>query len=91
MHTLADFLTFRTFVTPSVLLGVYYLGAVGMPLFFLYLLRGEAFRRIRERLRSAWQWRLGILVMFLAGELAWRIFIEFFVAYFQIRAALTGV
>ena len=90
MHTLADLLTFRTFVTPSVLLGVYYLGAVGMPLFFLYLLRREAFRRIRERLRSAWQWRLGILVMFLAGELSWRIFIEFFVAYFQIRAALTG-
>ncbi len=67
MHTLADLLTFRTFVTPSVLLSVYYLGAVGMPLFFLYLLRREAFRRIRERLRSAWQWRLGILVMFLSG------------------------
>ncbi|WP_292655061.1 DUF4282 domain-containing protein [Nitratifractor sp.] len=91
MHTLADFLTFRTFVTPSVLLGIYYLGALGMPVLFLYLLRLESFRKIREQLKSAWQWRLIILLFFLAGELAWRIFIEFFVAYFQIRAALIGV
>ncbi len=91
MHTLADFLTFRTFVTPSVLLGVYYLGALGMPALFLYLLRLESLRKIREQLKSAWQWRLIIFLFFLAGELAWRIFIEFFVAYFQIRAALTGV
>ena len=91
MHTLTDFLAFRTFVTPSVLLGVYYLGAVGMPLLFLYLLRRESFRQIRQWLKSAWQWRLAAVLFFLAGELAWRIFIEFFVAYFQIRAALTGV
>jgi len=91
MNTLADFLTFRAFVTPSVLLSVYYLGALGMPLLFLYLLKRESFRQIRQGLKSAWQWRLLVVLFFLAGELAWRIFIEFFVAYFQIRAALTGV
>jgi len=39
-----------------------------------------------------WNWKLRVLFLlfFLMGELAWRIFIEFFVAYFQIRDALLG-
>jgi len=96
---LYDFLAFRTMVTPSILLIVYYFGAAGMPL-AVYML----FRRLRrsvtgenggeengaETMRWSWRLRALFLLFFLAGELAWRIFIEFFVAYFQIRAALAG-
>ena len=99
--TLYDFLSFRTMITPFVLLTVYYLGALLMPLFgygfFRYLVR-----KYRERFTSGegeggpafrWSWKLRLLFLltFLMGELAWRIFIEFFVAYFQIRDALLGL
>ncbi len=84
-----DFLTFKSFVTPSILIICYYIGALGMPLFALYISRRPFWNSIKEYLPSkSWQWRLTILVIFLLSELAWRIFIEFFLAYFQIRQAL---
>jgi len=107
-----DLLRFHTFVTPWVLMGVYYMGALLMPLGIYYL-----FSRFRKRLeggsapstkeraggeaspdsasssgRNFWSWKLrmaAVLAWFM-GELAWRIFIEFFVAYFQMREALVG-
>ena len=98
---LYDFLSFRAMITPGVLLGVYYIGALGMPL-LVYLLFRRVYGRYRrnegtvEKKRTAeffsagWRVRLLFLLFFLMAELAWRIFIEFFVAYFQIRAALLG-
>jgi hypothetical protein len=99
--TLYDVLTFRTMVTPSVLLIVYYAGALGMPLFAYSLFRrvygryrrngGTAEKkRAAEFFSAGWRVRLLFLLFFLMAELAWRIFIEFFVAYFQIREALLG-
>jgi threonine/homoserine/homoserine lactone efflux protein len=87
-------------VTPWVLPTVYYLGALLMPFLGYGLFRraisafreGEGERSGDENrpfLRS-WKLRLLMLLAFVMGELAWRIFIEFFVAYFQIRDALIG-
>ena len=100
--TLEGFLTFRQMVTPSVLLAVYYFGALVMPLAVWWLMakirdtllsgdsreteRSESNRRSDRR----WKIRLVFLIFFMMGELAWRIFIEFFVAYFQMRDALVG-
>ena len=97
--TLADFLTFRTMITPSVLLLVYYFGAVVMPLLAYALFRkiygkkraeGEENPPASSGFRWSWKLRLLFLFFFFMGELAWRIFIEFFVAYFQMREALLG-
>ncbi len=98
--TLYDFLSFRTMITPFVLLTVYYLGALLMP-FFAYGLFRWFVAKYRDRFmrkedspetgfRWNWKLRMAVLFFFLMGELAWRIFIEFFVAYFQIRDALMG-
>ena len=93
--SLYDFLSFRMLITPSVLIVVYYLGAVAMPLAAYGVFR-TLLRRIRqegEEGRSpSWNWKLRLLFLlfFLMAELAWRIFIEFFVAYFQMRDALMG-
>jgi len=105
-----DLLRFHTFVTPWVLLGVYYMGALLMPLGIYYLMK-----RLRRRIEggrseasgelsseqnpsnevgagNSWSWKLRIaaVAVWLMGELAWRIFIEFFVAYFQMHKALVG-
>jgi hypothetical protein len=100
MTTLYDLLSFRTLVTPAVLLWVYYLGALGMPLAAWLLARRvqRVWHGSSEENPEAgasagrYRWRLRLLffLFFLMGELAWRIFIEFFVAYFQIRDALVG-
>jgi hypothetical protein len=100
MTTFYDLLSFRTLVTPAVLIWVYYLGALGMPLAVWMLVRRMQPVRKKpsadapepERPDGSMRWRLRLLFLlfFLMGELAWRIFIEFFVAYFQIRDALAG-
>jgi len=104
-----DLLRFHTFVTPWVLLGVYYMGALLMPLGIYYLMKrlgtrieggstqephrpsaGETEQGDRPRVSRGWKLRLVAVAAWLMGELAWRIFIEFFVAYFQMREALAG-
>jgi len=100
MTTLYDLLSFRTLVTPAVLIWVYYLGALGMPLVAWILARKvQHVRKVSSEhaaepewigKKDLWRVRLLFLVFFLMGELAWRIFIEFFVAFFQIRNALVG-
>jgi len=95
--SLYDFLTFRTMITPALLLGVYYFGAFVMPLAVyggvrFYLRRYGGAVKPQENSPSRWSWKLRLLFLlfFFMGEVAWRIFIEFFVAYFQIRDALIG-
>ena len=101
MQSLIDFLTFRSLVSPSVLVVMYYLGALGMPIFIIYLV--YRLRRIDPSLMPrarVWletlgldrgrRWRLlGVMIiLFLLGELGWRMMFEFILVYFQIRDAL---
>jgi hypothetical protein len=99
-----DFLAFKAFLTPSILLVLYYSGAILIPIVAYRLSR-----KLQERLLgSGWVWtgswneRLrtameqGRIVAFgvsllLVGELAWRMFFEFFFAYFQIHEALQRI
>lgn len=91
----------RAFLTPSILLILYYVGAILIPI-IAYRFALKLQKRLygggwiwtgpwNNRLRSALDqsrvigFGVGLLV---AGELLWRIFFEFLFAYFQIHEAL---
>ena len=102
MQTLLDFLSFKSFISPSILILCYYCGALLMPIFML----GSAFwvrRKMREQgfaaqnlsLWTRWASHRNLLIallifvgMFLMMQIAWRMMFEFMLAYFQMRDAL---
>jgi len=99
LQAVADVLTFRTFVSPSVLVAVYYVGAISIPLLAWLLARrvvaGLQSRDTRWEVgrsgqRGGSRTRVGALTLliFLGMELGWRMLFEFLLAYFQIRDAL---
>lgn len=97
-HSLLAFARFEIFITPSILIIVYWLGAVGMPLLAVILMR-----KLRRKLTlpdvselPAWQRsRTPVIAfgiaMFVFSELMWRMAIETVLAYFQMSDALIGV
>lgn len=103
METLADFLSFRLFISEYALVVFYYLGAVVMPLLALAMMvyLGRRFpqlwwlgRRSGELARQhlPWRYRLALVLAFvcafLLGELFWRMMFEYLIAFLQIRDAL---
>jgi hypothetical protein len=93
-----DFLSFRTFVSPYLLILVYYAGAVGIPFLAGTLARrghsaaAEVTGSPQPPSRLGWRARArvvtGGILLFLGLELGWRLMIELFLAYFQMRDAL---
>jgi hypothetical protein len=102
MQTLLDFLSFKSFISPSVLIVCYYLGALGVPLAMLGTLiwarreaRKQDFAPENLSLWTRWathQNQLKVLVLFIGificMEIGWRMMFEFMLAYFQMRDAL---
>jgi hypothetical protein len=103
LQELRDILLFRRLIGTELLIGIYYLGAVGAP-----MVAWQIARRLRPLVRPAdgahgWNgqgptpvdpgvrrrlWALAIAVLLLL-EILWRLAFEFGIAYFQIRDALT--
>ena len=96
-----DFLTFQTFITPSLLILMYYIGAVFIPLISWYLARwiqksyfSEVSTSIKEEIttRTTAKQRFIIytafILCFLCMEIFWRMMFEFFIAYFDMHDAL---
>ena len=88
-----DFLTFQTFITPSLLIFIYYVGAVLIPLFSWYLSRWikmvykteiETYTRFKKRFIGY----TAFLIFFFCMEILWRVMFEFFIAYFDMHDAL---
>ena len=99
-----DFLLFKTFITPSLLLFIYYIGAVIIPLFSWYIavwiqknyltkvsgsLKEEITKRTtaKQRLYTI----VAFILCFLCMEIFWRVFFEFFIAYFDMHDALMRI
>lgn len=100
-----DYLSFKSFISPGALIGLYYTGAVLLPIFtWLWALRlagrsGQASRILKQGRRTLWQMlnkkqrsmALGsFIICFLLMELFWRILFEFLIAYMQIHEALVS-
>ena len=99
-----DFLTFQTFITPTLLILVYYIGAVLIPLLSWYLARwikrsyftevsGIIKKEIQTRTTSKQRFivLLVFLIAFLCMEIFWRVIFEFFIAYFDMHDALMKI
>lgn len=99
-----DFLTFQTFITPTLLILVYYIGAVLIPLLSWYLARwikrsyfSEVSGIIKEEIhtRTTSKQRFIVLLVFLIAflcmEIFWRVIFEFFIAYFDMHDALMKI
>lgn len=88
-----DFLTFQTFITPTLLILMYYVGAVLIPLFSWYLERWiktvykteiETYTTFKKRFIGY----TVFLIFFFCMEILWRVMFEFFIAYFDMHDAL---
>lgn len=100
-----DVLSFQTFLSPPLLILIYYLGAVGIPL-LAWKIASSARNRLAEipspgvqlPKRPAAHWlpsKARVLAYafaaFLAMELFWRLMFEFMLAYFQMRDYLAAM
>ena len=96
-----DFLTFQTFITPSLLILMYYIGALLIPVVSWYLARwmqksyfSKVSKRIEEEVttRTTAKQRFIVYTAFitclLCMEIFWRMMFEFFIAYFDMHDAL---
>ena len=97
-----DFLTFKTFISPSVLIIMYSIGLFVMPLLAWFAMlkvkkyipsqiidfKNKAFSKIR--LQDKVKMALFAFFMLLCMEICWRMMFEFLIAYMQIRDALSG-
>lgn len=102
--TMQDFLTFQTFITPTLLILVYYIGAVLIPLLSWYLARWikrSYFSELSVQIKESIQTRttskqrfiilLVFLIAFLCMEIFWRVIFEFLIAYFDMHDALMKI
>ena len=100
---MTDFLTFKSFISPSILIVFYYMGVFTLPLiiwkfstritsqFRLLNTLYEKGQRLVWKILSTKQ-RLIVVFVFLSMlimmEIIWRMMFEFLIAYMQIREAL---
>jgi hypothetical protein len=96
-----DFLTFQTFITPTLLILIYYIGAILIPFVSWYLAKWiqksyfpEIAKSIKEEFCTKTTFKQRFIVYtvfilcFLCMEILWRVMFEFFIAYFDIHDAL---
>ncbi|HFD32546.1 MAG TPA: DUF4282 domain-containing protein [Gammaproteobacteria bacterium] len=103
MQGFVDFLSFKTFISPYVLLAFYYIGALGVPigswLFALWIKRkywvvSDAYETGKEVINAYTPVKYRILFFslfifcFICMEIFWRMMFEFMLAYLQMRDAL---
>lgn len=90
---MTDFLTFQTFITPTLLIIMYYIGAVLIPIFswfFLHWIK-KVYKTEIEAYTPFKKIFIGstvFLICFFSIEILWRMIFEFFIAYFDIHDAL---
>lgn len=96
-----EFLTFQTFITPSLLIIIYFIGAIIIPIvcwYFVHWIKTVYFskkdRQSKEYIelpitsRQRFMVFIIFLLSFLSIEILWRMMFEFFIAYFDMHDAL---
>jgi hypothetical protein len=88
-----DFLTFQTFITPALLMVMYYIGAVLIPVFSWYFVHWikTVYKKELEHHTTFKQRSIvytAFFISFFSMEILWRMMFEFFIAYFDMHDAL---
>jgi len=98
---LIEFLTFETFITPTLLIFIYYFGAIVIPVVSWYFvhwikkvylskkdIKNNASIEVHITSRQRFIVYAIFFISFLIMEILWRIIFEFFIAYFDMHDAL---
>ncbi len=87
-----DFLAFRAFITPSLLIVIYYFGAAVIPLLSWFAMRWLKRRYFPEFVlpKRFYIYTL-FLLCFLCMEIFWRMIFEVMIAYFDMHDALMNM
>lgn len=88
-----DFLTFQTFITPTLLIVMYYIGAILIPLFSWYFIHWiKTVYKAELENKTTFKQRSIVysvfFISFFSMEIFWRVMFEFFIAYFDMHDAL---
>lgn len=88
-----DFLTFQIFITPDLLIIMYYTGAVLIPVFSWYFIHWiKTVYKTELENNTTFKQRLVVytafFISFFCLEIFWRVMFEFFIAYFDMHDAL---
>lgn len=92
-----EFLTFETFITPALLIFIYYIGAVIIPVigwYFTFWVKkaylSDVSQTVKDRTTPKQRFILLMIffITFLCMEIVWRVMFEFFIAYFDMHDAL---
>ncbi len=96
-----DFLTFQAFITPILLIFIYYMGAILIPIASWYLakwIKISYFLGISTSIKAKIQAHTtakqrfivyaAFIICFFCMEIFWRVMFEFFIAYFDMHDAL---
>ena len=99
--TMQDFLTFQTFITPTLLIVMYYIGALFIPIISWYLaswIKKSYFTNVSAKIKEEVQIRTSLqqrilfysvsIFCFLCLEIFWRVMFEFLIAYFDMHDTL---
>ena len=103
MTNIQDFLTFKTFISPTMLLIFYYIGAIVMPIFIWFTSRWlmkkismmeESYQVAKSMAWKSMSFKYRVIfiflfiMMFLFMQIIWRMMFEFLIAYMQIWETL---
>jgi len=97
MQDFYNFLSFKTFISLDVLVGLYYLGALGVPIGGWILARWlkNKFCTSEDEAKTKGKFQTKLIFIFLAMfvllEVFWRVMFEFLIAYFQMRDIIVGL
>jgi hypothetical protein len=92
-----DFLMFKTFITPTLLILFYYIGAMVIPFVSYFIakwIKSRYFKDLSHEIKESLSSKQRFLVLgmaifcFLCIEIFWRVMVEFFIAYFDMHDAL---
>ena len=78
-----DFLTFKTFITPTIMIFFYYIGAILVPI-FIYRRQKFILKKLAINLYS----KAILIAIFIMLEIMWRMMFEVVIGYFQMHDAL---
>ncbi len=95
-----DFLTFQSFITPTLLIIMYYMGVILIPvlcLYFTFWIKKTYLPDVSQALNTYLTTKqrfilsISFLLMLLFMEIFWRVLFEFFIAYFDMHDALMKI
>lgn len=93
MQAFLDFLTFKSFISYSMLFVFYYAGAIGVP-FLVYTYTKKFYKLPKEAIDTLipQEYKIKLFLLFIALfvflEILWRMMFEFLIAFLQIRDVL---